>query len=173
MDLTENCPVECRDQIKTFGLYWRFKSVKEDTIMFQSLKFCPTKLLLDEILRGIVSKILVTVSCFLWTMLNKEGYLSFSGWLPNHLSSQNLIWEPFPTLKDPTFKNWSFTFMSPFQNCESVAFFVTSPKVLFLRYLFLNSDCQIPSSLYSLNNHLLSRHLFCKSKFCIPSPLVV
>jgi len=49
-------------------------------------------------------------------------------------------------------------------------FFSTWVRVLDLRYLFLSICCQMPSSLISLNNHLLKRHLFWTFKSIIPSP---
>jgi hypothetical protein len=41
---------------------------------------------------------------------------------------------------------------------------------LSLTYFFLSTSCHKPSSLKSLNNHLLSKHLFWTSKSKIPSP---
>ena len=70
----------------------------------------------------------------------------------------------------PKPKNWSFIAIKPIQNWESPAFFCTWLNVLFLRYLFRNKSCHNPSSLTNLNNHLLNKHLFWISRFCIPRP---
>ena len=49
-------------------------------------------------------------------------------------------------------------------------FFVAYPIVLFRRYFLRSICCHMPSSLISLNNHLLNKHLFCISIFCTPGP---
>ena len=66
--------------------------------------------------------------------------------------------------------NVSLTFIRPLQKCESVALRCAWDKVRLARYLRLNNDCHIPSSLRSLYNHLLKRHLLWTSKFKMPSP---
>jgi hypothetical protein len=64
----------------------------------------------------------------------------------------------------------SLTFIKLFQKCESVGFLTQLPRVLSFMYLFLKRSCHMPSSFNKLNSHLLNKHLFCMSKFCIPKP---
>ena len=64
----------------------------------------------------------------------------------------------------------SFTFIRSAQNWESPGLLVTYVRDLEPRYLLRRSCCQMPSSLVSLNSHLLKRHLFWISKFIILRP---
>ena len=107
---------------------------------------------------------------FFRTILKREGYCCLSVWLHIHLSSQKCIWLPSFNWNDPKVSKESFTFMRPAQNWESPGFFWTWAIVSFFKYFFLNKLCQIPSSLMSLNNHLLNKHLFCISRFLMPNP---
>jgi hypothetical protein len=86
------------------------------------------------------------------------------------MSSQNLICVPVCKLKQPKLRNWSFTLIKRNQKSESPGFFITWTSVMLFRYLFLRNSWQIPSTLHNLNSHLLSRHLFCKFRFCMPKP---
>ena len=115
-------------------------------------------------------KHLWTVTCLRWTRLNKLGYWSLRAEFPNHLSFQNLVCFPLCTLNVIHLRKSYFTDINPDQNYESPDFFSTWVRVLDLTYLFLSISCQMPSSLVSLNNHLLKRHLFCTFKSIILSP---
>jgi hypothetical protein len=64
----------------------------------------------------------------------------------------------------------SLTFIKLFQKWESVGFLTQLPRVLSFMYLFLKRSCDMPSSFNNLNSHLLNKHLFCMSTFCIPKP---
>ena len=64
----------------------------------------------------------------------------------------------------------SLTFIRPFQKWESIGFFSQPLNVLFVRYLLCSNSCHIPSSLHNLTTHLLSKHLFCISKYWTPRP---
>ena len=69
-DLTEYCPVECKDQISWSRPSCKLNSSKEATILFQFLKLFPVNFLLKEILRGDELQTWATVSCFFklcWT----------------------------------------------------------------------------------------------------------
>uniref|UniRef100_UPI003D0CBD6D glutamate synthase central domain-containing protein n=1 Tax=Arcobacter sp. TaxID=1872629 RepID=UPI003D0CBD6D len=50
-------------------------------------------------------------------------------------------------------------------NEDNICVIILDPK-----YLFLMSFCQAPLVLIKLNNHLLRRHLLCKSRFKTPNP---
>ena len=126
IDLTENLPDECIAQTKVSLSPCKYTSCKDATILCQSLKFLPTRLRRKEIFRGTDASTLATESCFLLTMLNNEGNLSFSGWFPNQVSVQKQVCEPSFTLKEPKLMKVSLTFISPFQKCESVGLGTTS-----------------------------------------------
>jgi hypothetical protein len=74
------------------------------------------------------------------------------------------------TLNEPKDIKLSLTFISPFKKWESVGLLVQLPRVLSFIYLFLNNSCHKPSSSSNLKSHLLNRHLFYKSKLCMPKP---
>ena len=152
IDLTENLPDECIAQ------------TKDAIILCQSLKFLPTRLRRKEIFRRTDASTLATESCFLLTMLNNEGNLSFSAWFPNQVSVQKQVCEPSFTLKEPKLMKVSF------QKCEFVGLLVQLSNVLSFMYFFLNSSYHKLSSFNSLKSHLLNKHLFCISKLCMPNP---
>jgi hypothetical protein len=81
------------------------------------------------------------------------------------LSSKNLICSPLWILKEEDFRKWSLAFIRPYQKCESPNLQWTSTIVLFLKYFFLRSSCQTPSSFINLNS---SRQIFYTSRFIIP-----
>jgi hypothetical protein len=54
--------------------------------------------------------ICATESCFLLTILNNDGNLSFSGLLPNQVSNQNQVCDPYFTLNEPKPMKVSLTF---------------------------------------------------------------
>ena len=129
------------------------------TIRSQSCSLSPTKALLKEIFSGVVLNTSATTACRRQTMLNREGNWDFNVWLPSHMSSQNRIYEPSLSKKCPKLRNLSFTPIRLVKKYESPGFLLNCPRVLSFRYLFSNNSCQIPSSLHSLNTHLLSRQL--------------
>ena len=120
--------------------------------------------------KGLELNISATVAYLLSTILYGDGYWDFNGWLPSHMSSQNLICVPACKLKQPRLRNWSFTLIKLNQKWESPSFFITWHNILVFRYLFLSNSCQITSTLHNLNSHLLSGHLFFKFRFCMPKP---
>ena len=68
---------------------------------FQATNLGPIKSRLHEMFRGDVPKPLAIVSCLYLAMIYKQRYCSFRGDYPNHLSSQNLTWNPTLIVKDP------------------------------------------------------------------------
>lgn len=109
------------------------------------------------------------VTFFRCTILYNDEYCCDKGVSPNHVSSQTLVLDPFPTLKWPLAKNSSFTLIIPFQNGESLGFAWTSGKVFWIKYLLCKNSCQTPS-LSNLKSHLLNKHLFLSSNTSIPRP---
>jgi hypothetical protein len=85
-------------------------------------------------------------------------------------SSQNLILDPSPRMKEPLAKKFSLAFMRPFQKGESIGLLVTWDKVLECKYLLWMICCQTTFSLISLKSHLLNKHLFFNSRTSIPKP---
>ena len=150
----------CKDYVKVCLLSCILTFNNLFTKQSQPCILSPTKALLKEIFSGVVLNTLATVACRRRTMLNREGNWDFNVRLPSHMSSQNRICEPSLSKKCPKLRKLSFTPILLVQKYESPGFLLTCPRVLFFRYLFRNNSCQIPSSLHSLNNHLLSRHLF-------------
>ena len=153
-------PLACWDQMKVSLPSYKLMFNNISTIRSQSCSLSPTKALLKEIFSGVVLNTSATVACRRRTMLNREGNWDFNVRLPSHMSSQNRICEPSLSEKRPKLRNLSFTPIRLVQKYESPGFLLTCLRVLSFRYLFRNNSCQIPSSLHSLNNHLLSRHLF-------------
>jgi hypothetical protein len=135
----------------------------------QDSKFSATKVLRKETLSGLKLNMSATVAFLLRAMLYMFEYCYFKGAVPNHESSQNLIWLPSLILKLPMLKKFSLTFINPFQNYESPGFLVTCVIALEPMYLFFMSCCHAPSELIKLKSHLLRRHLFCNSSFRTPS----
>jgi len=86
IDFTEKMPDECKDQINLSLSPYKFKSCNEATILSQSHKFLPTRLR-----SGADASTDATESCFLLTILNNAGNLSFNGLFPNQVSNQNLV----------------------------------------------------------------------------------
>ena len=140
------------------------------TSSFHLSRFSSTNALLKVILRGVELKTLATEMCFFLQMLYRDGYWSLRVEFPSHLSSQNLIYVPLWRLKVDRWRKRSLTFIRPNKKCESPGFHLTSPIVLFFRYVFLRSSCQTPSSLINLYSHLLSKQTFWVSRFKIPRP---
>jgi hypothetical protein len=81
----------------------------------QSVHLFAESVLLKDMFKGLRLKTFATETCFCYTMLYREGYCCDRGLFPNHVSSQNLVPIPFPTLKEPLIKNSSFTFINSFQ----------------------------------------------------------
>ena len=136
----------------------------------QSLNLFWSNDLLKETLRGTLLNTFATETCFFLAILYRLGYVSLRVWLFNHASSQNLVWFPLARLKWPRLRNWSLTLIKLFQKCEVLLFFIGAPSGFPLRYFLLSRSCHYPSSLLSLNHHLLRRHLFWVSKFTTPRP---
>jgi hypothetical protein len=84
------------------------------------------------------------------------------------MSSQNFVFPQFLSLKQPVLQKSSFTFIKPFENGESNGCAVIWESVLECRYLLGIISCQTPSSLISLNSHLIVKHLFFSSKLLSP-----
>ena len=123
-----------------------------------------------EIFEGMELKTVAMKICFFLAMLYREGYCWLRVKLPSHLSSQNLMFSPLFSWKLPKFRNLSLTFIKPDQNCESPGLFWIYAIGLSFMYFLFSRFCQRPSSLISLNNHLLSKHWFWMSKFFMPKP---
>jgi hypothetical protein len=86
------------------------------------------------------------------------------------MSSQNLTCSPPWRSKRPNFRNWSITPKSLDQNWESPFLHCTCEIVFLVRYVFLIIFYHKLSSLKSINNHLLGRHVLCSLKSFIPRP---
>jgi hypothetical protein len=84
--------------------------------------------------------------------------------------SQNLVFSPSLTEKEPSYNTSSLIFMRPLKKWESYGLALTWERDFELRYLFVSNFCQIPSVLSKLTIHLANKHLFCKCKSKIPSP---
>jgi hypothetical protein len=125
---------------------------------------------LKDIIRGVFARTIETKT-FLWcTILYKDGYYCARGNSPNQMYSQNLTVPPFPTLKYLLLKKSCFARIRPFQKGESVGLASTCTRVSLLRYLLCSSCCHISSLVNSLNNYLLSKHLFFNSNTSIRRP---
>ena len=170
IELTEKLPDKCKDQTKTSLSSCKFTSYREATILCQSCRFLPAKLRRKEMFKGTAARTLATEACFLLSILNNEENLVLSGWLSSQVSIQKRVCEPSLTLNDPNPMKVSLTFIRPFQKWESVGFLEQLPMVLCFRYLFRKRYCHNPSSFINLKSHLLNKHLFCTSKFCMPRP---
>ena len=80
------------------------------------------------------------------------------------------MFSPLFSWKLPKLRNLSLIFIKPDQKCESPGLFWTCAIGLSFMYFLFRRFCQRPSSLISLNNHLLSKHWFWMSKFFMPKP---
>jgi hypothetical protein len=76
------------------------------------------KSLRQEKLKGEVLKTSVTIVCLCRAIWYKKGYWSRREDVPNQISSQNLIWEPFFIVKVPNHRKSCFTFIRPTQKWE-------------------------------------------------------
>ena len=138
MDFTEKLQDECNVQTKISLSSCKF-TCKELTILCQSLRFAPTKFRRKEIFSGDELSTCATESCFLLTILNNAGNLSFRGLFPTQVSNQNRVCDPSFTLNEPNPIKMSLTFIRLFQKCECVGFLTQLPRVLSFIYLFLKS----------------------------------
>ena len=79
IDFIEYLSDECSPQTKASLSPYKFTSCNEARILCQSLRFVPTRLRWKEMFSGTEAITVATESCFLLTILNNEGNLSFNG----------------------------------------------------------------------------------------------
>jgi hypothetical protein len=92
---------------------------------------------------------------------------------PRQLSTQNLEYRMFPTLKEPIKMKLSLSFIRPFQNGKSFGLTLTYERVCECKYLLCNNSSHTPSLFKSLYNHLLSNHFYLISRtFTTKPPLI-
>jgi hypothetical protein len=107
----------------------------------------------------------------LWrTILYKARYYSRRVVVPNHLSSQNLISAPLLMEKEPYGKKCFLVAIMLAQKCESPGFQITWDISFEPTHFFLNSCCQIPSSVNNLTSHFPSKAMLLTSRSWSPSP---
>jgi hypothetical protein len=94
MDLTVKLPGAFRPQTNTSLSSSKLTSCKEAIILCQFLRFALTKFQRKEIFSEDELRTFATVSCFLLTILNNVGNLSFRGLFLHQLSTQNLVCDP-------------------------------------------------------------------------------
>jgi hypothetical protein len=171
INLIEKLPDECKAQIKASLSPCKFTSCIEATILSQSLRFLPTKLRRKEMFNGTDASTLATESYFLLTILNNAGNFIFQ-WLVTQPSvhPKTSLWSVFDFEGSKTPES-IFNIHLAFPEVRICGFLVRLARVLSFMYLLLNSSCHSSSSFNNLKIHLLNKHLFCNSKFCIPKPL--
>lgn len=121
--------------------------------------------------RGAWDITLATETCFLCTMLNKDGYCWEKGMSPSHVSSQKRVSSSLPTVKDPRSKNSSFIFIRPFQERELEDFNFTWDRDFewwyFVRLRVLKAICSINTYFFlSLKLPLQVHHDLWVYKWC-------
>jgi hypothetical protein len=139
-------------------------------ISFHATNFSPIRSLRQEKIKGEELSTCATVACLCHTIWYRHGYWSLKDDVPNHWSSQNLIWVPFLIENFPNCKKLLFTFMRPAQKWELPSFQKACDSGLAPRYLLRINCYQVPSVVSNLNNHLLNNAMFWISRSWIPSP---
>jgi len=163
-------PFWCRDHTKMSLWSCSWISITLATSWCHKSKLLATRDLRKEIFSGVELRTWLTNADFFLAMLYRVGYWFLRGLLSSQESSQNLIWDPLPSLNLPHLRNSDLTLMRPDQKCESPGKCSTWVRDLYWKYFLLSRVCHIPCSFISLKSHLLSKHLFCASRFKIPKP---
>lgn len=129
----------------------------------------PTRFRPKDTLGGDVLKSCTSVSLLLRATWYKAGYCSWSVALPSQLSSQKRIAAPSLMAKNLKWHKCFFATIRPAQKCESLGFQQVQDKAFDPKYFLHRSRCQ-PSSVRSLNSHLLSSAVFLTWRSWIPCP---
>jgi hypothetical protein len=129
IDLTVNLLDRVRLHLYSSSCGSSWTSISLCNICNQWSHRSPTKERPNSIFRGTEANLWATVWSLCCTILYNEGYWAANGLSPNHVSSQNLILDPSPKIKEPLEKKSSFTCIRPFQKGESFDFTLTRDKV--------------------------------------------
>ena len=125
MDRTKNSPSCCRDHTKLSLWSCSWISITLATGWCHESKLLATRDLQKETFSGIELRTELTKADFFLTMLYRAGYWFLRGSFPSHVSSQNLIWDPLPSLNLPHLRNSGLTRMRPDQKWESLGEYST------------------------------------------------